>query len=102
LYLGTSYSLSVKNKLLSLKLQYDNKRFFLKAHIAPASCSDISTFSTVLSHKANLLSERYNYPACRCRQASLIQILKFYERPCIVPHEVMRLYVVFPGSLRRN
>jgi hypothetical protein len=59
-------------------------------------------FSTVLSHKANLLSERYSYPACRCRQASLIQILKFYERPCIVPHEVIRPNVVFPGSLRRN
>ena len=62
-----------------------------------------STFSsTVLTHKANLLSERYVYPACRCRQSSLIQILKFYERPCIVPHEVTRLNVVFSGSLRRN
>lgn len=30
--------------------------------------------STILSHKANLLSDRYVYPACRCRQASLIQI----------------------------
>ena len=70
------------------------------SHLRPVRTAAFS--STILSHKANLLSERYNYPAYRCRQSSLIQILKFYERPCIVPHEVMRLNVVFPGSLRRN
>jgi len=59
-----------------------------------AQCGPCRFSSTILSQKANLLSERYNYPACRCRQASLIKILKFYERPCIVPNEVMRLNVV--------
>jgi len=41
---GTSYNPPVKSKLLSLKLQQDIKGLFLKAHIAPASCSDISIF----------------------------------------------------------
>src|SRR5574337_17140 len=58
------------------------------------SCPEPSFSSTIFSSKANLLSKRYNYPACLSRQASLIQILKFYERPCIVPHEVFRLNVV--------
>ena len=36
------------------------------------------------------------------RQSSFIQDLKFSERPCIVPHEVIRLNVVHSGSLRQN
>ena len=93
--LGTSYSPPVKCNLILLNFQRDNCWPFFRAHVAPASSVRTAAFSsTVLSRKANLLSERYNYPACRCRQASLIQILKFYERPCIVPHEVMRLNVV--------
>jgi hypothetical protein len=33
----------------------------------------------------------------RSRPSSFIQILKFSERPCIVPHEVIRLNVVLLG-----
>ena len=92
--LGTSYNPPVKYKLLSLKFQHDKRQPFFKAHVALASCSDVTFFSTIFSRKANLLSKRYIYPACLGRQASLIQILKFYERPCIVPHEVFHLNVV--------
>ena len=80
--------------MILLKFQHDNRRLIFKAYIAPHPVRTSAFISTILSHKANLLSERYNYPACLSRQASLIQILKFYERPCIVPHEVIRLNVV--------
>ena len=70
--------------------------------VRPTPTTGAALSSTIHSHKANLLSDRYLYPACSSRQKSLIQILKFCERPCIVPHEVMRLNVVILGSLRRN
>lgn len=58
--LGTSYSPPVKCKSHSLKLQDDTCRSFFKTHVAPASCSDSIISSTIFSHKANLLSERYS------------------------------------------
>ena len=73
-------------------------------HTTPARVStrDAAFLSTVFSFIANLLSKRYIYPVCHSHQASFIQIIKFYERPCIVPHEVMLPQRCVPGSLRRN
>lgn len=59
--MGTSYSPPVKSKLLSLKFQYDTCLPVFKAHVAPASCSDIGMLiDGSLTMKANLFSERYH------------------------------------------
>ncbi len=50
--------------MLSLKFQHDNWCPFFKAHVAPASCSDIIVFFGDSLTESELLSDRYIYPAC--------------------------------------
>ena len=49
-------------------------------------------YSASLSRQTNPLPHRYQYPVCPAKreyQSSLIQVLGFSERPCIVPPEVL-------------
>jgi len=66
-----------------------NGQFLLQPSVKPIA--DFLQFSVSFSPFVNSTPYRYVYPACDLsgrHLSSLIQVVKFNERPSIVPHEI--------------